>query len=243
MAGLVKDMDRNSEQNVVFDEHAEDYSEQIDKSLGRYGTSHDFFTRHKANLIASILHSNGLDASQMALLDIGCGVGKIHRHLQTDFRSITGVDLSEQSIEVARQTYPEIEYEVFDGNRLPVEDGTFDLTLAICVIHHVPVDKWASFVSEMLRVLRPGGIAVVIEHNPYNPLTRRIVNNCPLDRDAVLIPARKLGNLFSGAGAKSVFSRKMITVPPNTAFLKQVDQIFGRFPFGAQYYLTARKLD
>lgn len=241
MAGLVSTMDRNSEQNEVFDEHAELYSEEIDKSLNKYGASHDFFTKHKAHLIASILKSNDLVAAQMALLDIGCGVGKIHRYLQDDFKAITGVDLSEQSIEVARETYPEIEYSAFDGNRLPAEDGAFDMTLAICVIHHVPVEKWAFFVAEMLRVLRPGGIAVVIEHNPYNPLTRRIVNNCPLDADAVLIPARELEALFTEAGASDVQSRKVITVPPSSAFLRKVDRMFGRLPFGAQYYLSARK--
>lgn len=234
-------MDRNTEQNEVFEEHAGQYSEEIDKSLNKYGANHDFFTQHKAGLIASVLEDNSLDAKQMALLDVGCGVGKIHAYLQGDFGKITGVDLSEQSIDVARETFPDVEYAAYDGNRLPTEDGTFDMTLAICVIHHVPVEKWAFFVSEMLRVLRPGGIAMVIEHNPYNPLTRRIVNNCPLDADAVMIPARKLTGLFEGAGARDIQSRKVVTVPPTSPVLRKIDGMFGRLPLGAQYYLTARK--
>lgn len=235
-------MNQNKEQNEVFDTHADAYSEEIDKSLNRFGTSHDFFTDHKARLISEVLERIDLSAAEMTLMDIGCGVGKIHAPLKTRFGQIIGVDLSEPSIKVARETHPEVAYHSYDGLRLPTEDGSVDMTLAICVVHHVPVDGWSEFVGEMMRVLRPGGVAMVIEHNPFNPLTRRIVNTCPLDEDAVLISPSRLRHLFKAAHGKEVQTKTVLSIPPKNAALMKVDGVLGHLPFGAQYYLTARKV-
>ena len=234
-------MTKNIEQNEVFDTHADAYSEEIDKSLNRFGTSHDFFTEHKAKLIAVELAAMGKAPGEMALLDVGCGVGKIHAPLKGQFRKISGVDLSAPSIKVARETYPENDYQAYEGGRLPFEDGAVDMTLAICVIHHVPPDLWQEFADEMIRVLRPGGVAMVIEHNPFNPVTRRIVNTCPLDEDAVLVTPKKLRALFRRAGAEEVKTRTVLSVPPKSDALMKLDRVLGHLPLGAQYVLTARK--
>ena len=52
----------------------------------------------------------------------------------------------------------------------------------------------------MARVLRPGGIAAIFEHNPLNPLTRRVVSNCVFDEDAVLLRRRRARGLLRQAG-------------------------------------------
>ena len=80
------------------------------------------------------------------------------------------MDVSKNSLDIAKSKYPEFDYNVYDGHRLPFEDGSLDVTIAICVFHHVPPDQWQGLANEMLRVLRQGGISIVIEHNPYNPL-------------------------------------------------------------------------
>ena len=66
----------------------------------------------------------------------------------------------------------------YDGEKLPFPDETFDVVLAICVLHHVPVSQRYTFVSEMVRVARSGGVVAIFEHNPFNPLTRHAVNSC-----------------------------------------------------------------
>jgi len=223
----------------VFDRHAADYSAEIDRTLGSYGARHAFFTEHKARLILRLLAARGRDPGAMRLLDVGCGVGQVHAHLGPRFAAIEGVDVSAASIEVARATYPQHRYHVYDGGRLPVADASADLSLAICVFHHVPPEGWAGLAAEMLRVLRPGGLALVIEHNPFNPLTRKIVRDCPLDRDAVLLRPATLRELFRDAGAARVTSRSMLSVPPVNGALMTLDGWFGRLPFGAQYWCLA----
>lgn len=227
--------------NDVFDENAETYSDEIDKALNQYGADHDFFTRHKAWLIEHLVRKQGLDIAKLSLLDVGCGVGKVHEYLDGKFAGISGIDISAASIEVARETYPKIDYQTYDGTRIPYGDGSFDVTLAICVMHHVPPQQWKNFASEMLRVLRPGGFALVIEHNPYNPVTRRIVNNCPLDVDAVLLSGTKLRSLFEESGGRETKTRSTLSIPPVGTALRRADLLFGRLPLGAQYYCISKR--
>ena len=234
-------MVNSKDQNVVFDIHADEYSKKINKTLNKYGADHDFFTAHKAGLLLEILATHSKDPADMTLMDVGCGVGKVHAHLKQSFKSILGIDLSEPSIDVARALHPEVHYECYGGDVLPAADNSVDMTLAICVFHHVPVQQWQAFSAEMMRVLRPGGLAVVIEHNPLNPLTRHIVNTCPLDADAVLLQPRKLRGLFQSVGAEAVTSRTVLSVPPKASFLKKIDNYLGVLPFGAQYYTLAHK--
>lgn len=225
----------------IFDKHAENYSEDIDKTLGKYGANHDFFTAHKAWLIRHLLAAEGRDAARTDLLDVGCGVGKIHALLTGGFASIAGADVSDASLEVARRTYPANRYETYDGHRLPFADESFDLSLAICVFHHVPPDQWGELASEMLRVLRPGGLCLIIEHNPRNPVTRRIVNTCPLDEDAILLSPPTLKDRFRQAGGQDVKTKSIVSIPPVSRLLKRLDLALGFIGLGAQYYMLARK--
>src|SRR5690606_175155 len=101
--------------------------------------------------------------------------------------TITGCDVSEKSVERARRENGYARYDTSASDVLPYADGQFDIALTVCVMHHVPPTRWQAFLREMRRVVRPGGIAVVIEHNPFNPLTRLAVARCAFDADAVLL--------------------------------------------------------
>jgi len=223
----------------IFDDHADKYTETIDEALGRYGASHDFFTRHKAKLIERLLAARGRAPAQIDLLDVGCGIGNIHAFIGSRFRRVMGVDVSTASIKEAALRFPQHSFVGYDGETLPVPDGSFDMTMAICVFHHVPPALWQRLATEMLRVLRPGGLALVIEHNPYNPVTRRIVNSCPIDRDAVLLTRGTTATLFRNAGAATVEVRSILSVPPKTNSLMWLDEMLGVLPFGAQYWCIA----
>lgn len=225
----------------IFDEHATHYSESIDESLSKFGARHDFFTQHKAKLIASLLEHEGRSAAAMDLLDVGCGIGQIHALIGDRFASVTGVDVSADSIKKAQEDFPSNRYIAYDGDTLPLADASVDLTMAICVFHHVPPAQWQGLASEMLRVLRPNGLALVIEHNPWNPVTRRIVNTCPIDRDAVMLSRPTTRRLFQDAGAAEVVTRCILSVPPKNELMMRVDAMFGVLPLGAQYYTLARK--
>jgi ubiquinone/menaquinone biosynthesis C-methylase UbiE len=225
----------------LFDQYADNYSAEIDKSLGAFGTEHDFFTQHKAWLINRILAKSGRNPANMSLLDVGCGVGKIHRALKDVMQKVSGVDVSAESIRLAGHEHKNCDYRTYDGQHLPYADGNFDMAMAICVFHHIPPAQWQQVAAEMLRVLKPGGLVLVIEHNPFNPVTRYIVNSCSFDADAVLLSPRRLRKLFERPNAEQVATRSILNIPPKSEILRSLDMSLGLLPIGAQYYLTATK--
>ena len=224
----------------IFDQHADNYSDTINKSLRKFGTSHDFFMAHKATILEELSKRHGVDQAKTRLLDVGCGTGQLHDHLSGKYLAIEGVDVSKESIRVAAENRPANCYTTYDGHRLPYENAKFDLVIAIAVFHHVHPSAWQSTADEMLRVTRPGGLSIVIEPNPFNPITRYIVNTCDLDKNAILVRPSQLRNIFARAGCAYVYTHTVMSVPPINFLLRHLDYLLGYFPFGAQYYLVAQ---
>ena len=75
------------------------------------------------------------------------------------------MDTAEEAVARAAQANPAVRYHAYGGARLPYTDGRFDFAFAICVAHHVPPPQRASFVAELGRVVRPGGLVALFEHN------------------------------------------------------------------------------
>ena len=61
---------------------------------------------------------------------------------------------------------------------------------------------------------------MVFEHNPKNPLTMRVVNRCPFDRDAVLLKSAETVRLFEQAGFEAVERRYILTIPAANRWLR-----------------------
>ncbi len=224
-----------------FDKYDKNYADTVADSVGIPGLKADFFTRVKADYFVDLVNEHLGDATKKDALDIGCGVGLYHDYLSKNIGKLHGTDVSEACLKTAKRNNPSIPYTPYDGSALPYADNTFDAALTICVMHHVPTSSWESFSAEMLRVLKPGGIGVVFEHNPLNPLTMRIVNRCPFDADAVLLKSSKTESLFEGAGFEDVKSKFILSIPPANSILRQIDRCFSKLPFGAQYYTIGRK--
>lgn len=224
---------------TTFDGYNQTYSKAVDASVSFTGLSTDFFTRVKAAYIDDIVTSHFGAEAPVKALDVGCGVGNYHPLLRSRFQSISGVDVSGACVETARLHNDWVDYKTYDGGTLPYADDTFDVAFTICVLHHVPPTQWEKFASEMHRVVRPGGLALVFEHNPRNPLTMRAVNSCPFDEDAVLLKNEKTEALLRGAGFSSTRSRYILSIPPANGMLRKIDRMFSRLPFGGQYYVVA----
>jgi SAM-dependent methyltransferase len=234
-------MSNDDETAQTFDEYEARYSETVNRAASFTGFSVDFFTRVKAGYLLDLAAKQFGSLDDLDVLDIGCGVGNFHSLIGPRFSSLTGVDVSAASIKTAMAQHPQVRYDVYEGKKLPYEDRRFDVVFTVCVIHHVLPTLWPAFASEMQRVLKPGGLAVVFEHNPRNPLTMRAVNNCPFDADAVLLKGSQTSALLDGAGLNARRPRYILSIPAANRALRRVDSLFSRLPLGAQYYVKAVK--
>jgi len=143
--------------------------------------------RGQANLLdACVAHLP--DLRERRLLDIGCGNGlqTLYLHEAHGPLLVRGIDLNPMHIgmaraELARRGLAGVEFEVDDAQRLAsVADASFDAVLCVESSHHYP-DKTA-FLTQLRRVLRPGGrfvIADLVQRSDRAPsgLERRLALN------------------------------------------------------------------
>jgi 2-polyprenyl-6-hydroxyphenyl methylase/3-demethylubiquinone-9 3-methyltransferase len=111
--------------------------------------------------------------SPQRVLDVGCGGGLLPNALVPLLPSateITGVDLSAGSLEVARRHDPSgrIRYLKADALHLPFKDGEFDTVFCMDFLEHV--EDPAAVITEISRVLKPGGTVFLHTFN-RNPVS------------------------------------------------------------------------
>lgn len=228
---------REASKVAQFDAYARSYSDEVNRSLAFLGgVKVDYFTKVKAEYLVDLLSEHFDDPGDVSLLDIGCGTGTLHPLIVDRLRAVSGTDVSAASIAEAARLSPAVNYRAYDGERLPYDDGSFDAAVAVCVMHHVPLTQWPAFVAELKRILRPGGLGLVFEHNPRNPLTRRVVSNCEFDADAVLLSQHTTRALLTSAGFADVSSRAILSLPSFGKATRALDRASGIATLGAQYF-------
>jgi SAM-dependent methyltransferase len=227
--------------SVDFDRYKDVYPEEVQRSIDFIGQDVDFFAELKAQYLLDVGRRFLGRTGSLSFLDVGCGVGLTDGYLKGAVDSLHGVDVAAGALERARERNPWAQYSVYDGSVLPVADGSFDLTFAICVLHHVEPARWPDFASELARATRPDGLVVVIEHNPLNPLTRLAVSRCEFDEDAVLLPARRTRKLLGTAGLTVRESRYIAFFPWRGNMLRAVERRLGWLPLGAQYAVAGAR--
>ncbi len=97
------------------------------------------------------------------VLDVGCGTGRWVRRLEEHGLSVVGIDQSAEMLSLARKRgtlSPLVSGEV---QNLPFRDESFEFVSAVTVIQHVRPQEQVRALSEMVRVLRPGGYLFLIE--------------------------------------------------------------------------------
>jgi ubiquinone/menaquinone biosynthesis C-methylase UbiE len=226
---------------AYFDRYAKGYNDEVDRSVSFTGRNSAFYARRKAEILAEIV-SPGLGALEgLSLLDVGCGTGTTDQVLAPYVRQLHGVDVSAEMLIQAQQNVPGARFSWYDGQTLPFDDETFDVVVAICVLHHVPTSERFKVVSEMLRVIRREGVVAVFEHNPYNPMTRHAVNSCELDRDAVLLPPRETVELLRESADVEPDRRHYLFSPLGGAVGSSLDWHLRSIPLGGQYVAWVRR--
>lgn len=224
-----------------FERFRHDYRDRVNEALAFSGTEQEFYLRTKAEWLSRVAEERLDGTAALSVLDVGCGVGLIDGMLPARFGRPVGVDVALGVLAQAKRNVPAARFVGYDGALLPFREGTFDLVFAVCVLHHVPPDDWSRFVSELARVTRPGGLVVIFEHNPRNPVTRIVVNRCEFDRHAILVGAGRVRRLMGAAGLRECEPRHILFFPWAGALWGALERVLGWLPLGAQYYVAGRK--
>lgn len=221
-----------------FDRHRERYTASVDEAVAFSGAEQEFYLRVKARRIIQLARDRlGPNPST---LDVGCGIGLMHGMLQDLSPRLFGIDVAPRTLAQASKKNPG-DFVRYGGSQLPFAEGSFDLVFAVCVMHHVAPTKWHGFAEELSRVTRAGGLVVVFEHNPLNPLTRLVVSRCALDEHSVLLGRGRVRRLFEDCGLGDIEQRHILFFPWEGALWRRLEGSLGWLPLGAQYYVAARK--
>ena len=165
------------------------------------------------------------DVAGLEVLDAGCGSGPLAEALRAKGAVVSAFDLSPAMVELARERLGEdADVRVADlGAPLPYPDGSFDLVVVSLALHYV--EDWASALTELRRVLKPGGrltvsiihpmiYAIVYPDADYFALTRYSEDYDYGDQTVWMTywhrPLQDVLNSFIGAG----FRVMAVTEPP-----------------------------
>jgi SAM-dependent methyltransferase len=108
-------------------------------------------------------------AGARRILDVGCGLGEAARYAEgADY---FGIDLSEVLVRRGQNHLDRI-LAVASADALPFPNQTFDRVTCMGLLHHLPRGQIPLVLSEMTRVLKPGGGLVLVEANPWSLYAR-----------------------------------------------------------------------
>lgn len=110
-------------------------------------------------------------ARGLRVLDIACGEGYGSELMAQVAESVIGVDVSEEAIRFAGQSYrrPNLSFRLGDGRAIPLPDASVDLVASFETLEHFYEHE--AFLAEIRRVLRPGGVLLLStpDRDVYSP--------------------------------------------------------------------------
>ena len=223
-----------------FDHFASDYRNIHNNNIKVSGVESDYFSEHKIKILKTI----GIKDNYI-FLDFGCGDGNSDPFFRKYYPSSKyfGIDISLESIQVAKEKNIENTFfTYFDGTKIPFPDNSFDLVFTACVFHHIEFQYHENPLKEIYRVLKKNGKFYIFEQKPWNPITQKMVNTCPFDKDAVLLKPnytkKILQKTFDNQSTNFIlfFPRHKIF----SIFIR-FEYLLRKIPLGRQYFSKAIK--
>ncbi len=224
---------------IDFDNYADEYNKILDDQLNFFSADSQYFAEYKVKQAKAVLPQ-----TPKTILDFGCGIGRSIHFFQKYFPSsqIYGCETSEKSLEIARKQFPSAHF--YQTQELASLGMRFDLIFLAGVLHHIEVKDRRPTIELISAALQPQGNILIFEHNPFNPMTRHLVNTCPFDRDAVLLKPTETKQLLTDAGIHKIKHYYTLFFPAALKWLRPLEYYLRHLPLGGQYLVqgTAAKL-
>lgn len=142
-----------------------------DRASRAYFRRHDAYRHAKAPYLAAVLNYDAWRGQRV--LDLGCGIGMDIVRFAAAGAEVTGVDLSEVALDLARRNCEMSGVRATllqaDASRLPLRSESFDFVEAVALLPYVRDP--AALVAEVVRVLRPGGLALFMTYHSRSWMT------------------------------------------------------------------------
>jgi len=223
---------------IDFDKFSHNYNQLLNASINISGEREEYFDKYKLNCLKQWVISGD---EALNILDFGCGLGRLTRLLAESFpkSQVTGYDISFESLNEARERKIDL------GNlrfveHLPTSESQHIIIVAN-VFHHIFPKERTSILSKLKGIMKPEGKIVVFEHNPLNPLSRRVVKRCPYDADAQMVWPEPFKKMVERCGLKVIHKCYIVFFPRFLKFLRGIEQYLGFLPFGAQYFFILER--
>ena len=239
-------------ENNVFDRVAADYEKIHNRSLPPGVRSADFIS-YRAACVARWI-SDGYAGNEFCYLDFGCGNGRMLKSMLASERlkplmkqgrlRLFGFDTSAESINEAKSLMGDDRVLLASDLKQLPGDVRFDFVISCHVFHHIPPAERAATVATLARWMKPASRLVIWEHNPFNPITRLLVQMCPFDDDARLLTLNSTKALFGKNAFRFIQHAYVNVFPPGWQRLKALSVIEKRLmplPVGAQYWAMFAK--
>ena len=126
---------------------------------GLYDKTLEFLDSFERNELKRMIYS----AKGKKVLDVGCGTGRLFPEFQKMNFDITGIDVSQKMIDIAKNRCHKAKLLVGDVENLPFKDDSFDVVVASFVVVHLKYLEKAF--SEIYRVLKNGGVFIITNIN------------------------------------------------------------------------------
>ncbi len=148
-----RDLPNSSVNNTIYDKYGERWYTAKDDPVALLRAE----ARSRNRWIASELTERYSD-KDVRILDVGCGAGFLANALALEGYRVTGLDISESSLAVARNhdATGTVDYRYGDTYKLEFPDGNFDVVCAMDFLEHV--EEPERVVQEAARVLKRGGL-------------------------------------------------------------------------------------
>ena len=185
-----------------------DQPSHLDRVRDEFRRQADTFDAHavKADLSVEDRFRQALGhCAAGSILDVACGPGVVTAAVAQDATAVVGLDATDAMLTKARvraQDLPHVSFQAGDAEALPFEDAYFDGLVTRLSLHHFETP--AKALSEMSRVLKPGGRAVIVDVTADEDRAKADLQNAiEILRDPShvrMMPAAEIDGLITGSG-------------------------------------------
>jgi SAM-dependent methyltransferase len=184
-----------TETRIAYDTVAADYAELLKDALAQMPLE-----RALLGTFAELVQAGGGGP----VADVGCGPGRITTYLHGLGLDVRGIDLSPGMVEVARRSYPDVDFQVGTMTDLDLADGALAGLVAWYSVIHTPPERLPLVFAEFARVVRPGGHLLMAFQAPiesdFEPRRIEQAYGHTLALDAYRLPPDRITDLLAAAG-------------------------------------------